>query len=272
VTASHHVDNDVLADYLEGLLAGHDKVAVAAHLAECEACAASRDRFTELRMALSRAAVQPEPMPPALAARFDAVLDAEVREHFAARSSSRGTPVSRARHRRRPSRTPRLLAAAASVAVLGAAGAAAYFVFGTGVVGTGNPPEAGESPSVLSSGAPRTPSGYAFKEGDAKLSAAGFADQVGGLVRPGAPASNEPKEFGSQGILPPEAAKRCVTQVLKNAKAGKVLDTKVGQLDGRPVGLAITSTGDPKVLRAYAIRGCPGMNADIAEFADIHVP
>jgi Putative zinc-finger len=277
VIGSRHVDNDVLADYLEGLLAGRDRVAVAAHLAECETCAAARDQFSQLRMVLSRAAADPEPMPPALAARLDAVLDAEVRNRPASRSSSRVTAVSRARHRKRPSRTPRLLAAAASVAVLGAAGAAAYLVFGAGVVGTGNTPEAGEAPSAEHSSTPRAAPGYSFKEGDANLTSAGFADQVDDLVGPGAPASNEtkfgPKSDGpGKGIVPPETTRLCVTQVLKAKKAGKVLDTKVGRLDGQPVSLAITSTGDAQIVRLYAVQGCPGMKADVVETADIRVP
>jgi Putative zinc-finger len=275
VTGSRHVDNDVLADYLEGLLAGRDRVAVAAHLAECEACAAARDQFTQLRMVLSRAAADPEPMPPALAAHLDAVLDAEVRNRPASRRATRVTAVSRARHRKRPSRTPRLLAAAAGVAVFGAAGAAAYLVFGAGVVGTGNTPVAGEAPSAAHSSTPRAAPGYSFKEGDANLTSAGFADQVDDLVGPGAPASNETK-FGTKGdgrgILPPETTTHCVTQVLKAKKAGKVLDTKVGRLDGQPVSLAITSTGDAKVVRLYAVQGCPGVEADVVETADIRVP
>jgi anti-sigma factor RsiW len=300
VTGSRHLDDAVLADYLEGLLAGHDQLAVDRHLAGCEACATARDRFTDLRVVLGRAGTRPAPMPPALAARLDAVLAAEVHNRTAGfastdvssapqsagsrsrRAAPRGeavprvSPGSRARHRRRaPRRTPRLLAAAAGVFTLAAAGVGAYLVFGTGVLGPGGQPEA--APESSPSAAPRSADNYAFKnDGPADLSATGFADQVSGLVGPGSPASEKPKELGTQGEFPNQGVvsptnKRCVTMVLKDAKAGNVLDLKDAQLDGRPVVLAITSARDGQVVRVYAVRGCPGMYAEIAEAADVRV-
>ncbi len=278
MTASRHLGNDVLADYLEGLLVGGNRVAVATHLAECESCAANRDRFADLRMVLGRAGATPPPMPPALATRLDAVLAAEVRDRSAAdgpprRSAAQVSPLSRARHRRRPSRIPRLFAAAASTAVLAAAGVAAYLVFGTGSFGPTGGPESRDTSAARSPETPLVAQTYAFKNGPADLTAEEFPRQVGALVGPGSPASKEP-DIGIKGSDPgalPANSEHCVTQVLKTAKAGEVLDTRPGQLDGTPVSLAITSTRNAQVVRIHAVRGCPGMDATIVKTAEVRV-
>jgi hypothetical protein len=90
-----HLDPDVLAEFRAGLIAGRRATALAAHLADCDRCAALDTELTEVSALL--AAVPPPTLPADLANRLDMVLAAEVAER--ANYPERAVvPPSRARH------------------------------------------------------------------------------------------------------------------------------------------------------------------------------
>lgn len=272
MTVSRHVSDDALADYLEDLLSPDDHAAVAAHLTYCAECTTRHDGHTSLRALLHQAGSEVEPMPPTVASRLDAVLAAEAQ----ARGGSRqGTPISKPRHRHRAGRgtrgTVKLLAAAATVLALVGGGVATYSVFARGggpsVVAGG--PESSTSPSVRPSHRPTT---FEIKPGGAlaDLTKATFAAQVKALVVPRTGTKSTDKPFGTEnepGIA--GGPQHCVEQVLAKAHAGTVLDSQPAQLDGTAITLALARTASTGVVRAYAVRGCPGINARIVTHADV---
>jgi hypothetical protein len=71
-----HLDPEVLAEFRAGLIAGRRGAALAAHLAECDRCAALDTDLTEVSVLL--AAAPPPALPADLANRLDIVLAAEV--------------------------------------------------------------------------------------------------------------------------------------------------------------------------------------------------
>jgi hypothetical protein len=93
--------------------------------------------------------------------------------------------------------------------------------------------------------------------------------QVKALVVAGHGGKSTRKSFGTEqepGIAGPPA--HCVEQVLAKAHAGAMLDSKPAQLDGKSITLAITRTS-AGVVRAYAVNGCPGINARIVQQAEV---
>lgn len=112
---SPHLELDLLADHLEGLLAPEESADVERHLADCAPC---RARVDDLRGVSDLLAAQPEPqMPPHLQQRIEQALVAEQRSLQGPSTSS----LDQARSRRtRMSRV--LLAAAAAVVVVGVGG------------------------------------------------------------------------------------------------------------------------------------------------------
>ncbi len=73
-----HLDIEVLAEYRAGLIAGRRGAALAAHLADCDRCAALDSDLAEVSAVL--AAVPPPTLPADLANRLDMALAAEVAE------------------------------------------------------------------------------------------------------------------------------------------------------------------------------------------------
>jgi hypothetical protein len=73
-----HLDPQVLAEFRAGLIAGRRGAALAAHLADCDRCAALDQNLTEVSVLL--AAVPPPALPDEVANRLDTVLAAEVAE------------------------------------------------------------------------------------------------------------------------------------------------------------------------------------------------
>ncbi|MBV9096205.1 MAG: hypothetical protein JO132_20415 [Streptosporangiaceae bacterium] len=118
-----HLDADVVAEFRAGLIAGRRGARVAAHLAQCEQCAASGDMLAEVSAAL--AAVPAPAMPDAVARRLDTVLAAEAaRRDYPERAD--GTPARKRRAEPVPGRlrgmAVRVLAPAAAVVALAGAG------------------------------------------------------------------------------------------------------------------------------------------------------
>lgn len=263
---SQHVDNDLLADFHGGLLSDRDHALVEAHLVACDSCAAASDAFLDLRLMLRHAGSAPEPMPAALVDRFDAVLVAESR----ARTSPPDVVARRRgarQHRRRASRLPRVLLAAASVAVLGAVGVVAVKGLGQQQQSPSAAGPRATSSASAHAGKPG-PHTYAFKSGGTTptLTASGFAGQVGGLVeeRAGTPSKSPDKPFGTEGNTGMAGpSNRCVDNLLSDEGLGKVLDSRPAQLDGAPVVLAIAGTKTPGAVRVVAVSGCPRESARI---------
>ncbi len=95
---STHLDPEVLAEFRAGLITGRRGTALAAHLAECDRCAALDADLAEVSTLF--AAVPPPALPADLANRLDLVLAAEVAERN--KNYSERAVVSRSRARRRP--------------------------------------------------------------------------------------------------------------------------------------------------------------------------
>jgi hypothetical protein len=122
-----HPDPSVLAEYRAGLVSGRRGAKIAAHLAECERCAALGGQLAEVSVLLASA---PRPaMPDSVARRLDTVLAAEAakRQHDSERAGARA-PRHRARDPRRSGRdrfrfvTLRVLAPVAAVVAVAAVG------------------------------------------------------------------------------------------------------------------------------------------------------
>src|ERR1700691_3079664 len=145
-----HLDLEVLAEFRAGLLAGRRAAALAAHLADCDRCAALDTELTELSALL--AAVPPPTLPADVANRLDLVLAAEVaeRNNYPERAV---VPPSRARRTdgrfagwfAGNRRFLRVLAATAAVVLAG--------------VGVGLS-QIGGSPAPVSAAAPAVPSAF----------------------------------------------------------------------------------------------------------------
>lgn len=83
-----HLDTSVLAEYRAGLITGRRGARVAAHLAECERCAALSGQLAEVSVLL--ASVPGPAMPDSVAQRLDTVLAAEAaKRHDSERSGVR---------------------------------------------------------------------------------------------------------------------------------------------------------------------------------------
>ena len=93
---STHLDPEVMAEFRAGLITGRRGTALAAHLAECDRCAALDADLADVSTLL--AAVPPPALPADLVNRLDIVLAAEVAER---NNHSERAVVSRSRARRR---------------------------------------------------------------------------------------------------------------------------------------------------------------------------
>jgi hypothetical protein len=121
-----HPDTSVLAEYRAGLISGRRGAKIAAHVAECERCAALSGQLAEVSVLLASA---PAPaMPDSVAQRLDTVLAAEAaKRHDSERTGARA-PRHRASGPRRSRRdrfrfvTLRVLAPAAVVVAVAAVG------------------------------------------------------------------------------------------------------------------------------------------------------
>ncbi|WP_020574632.1 anti-sigma factor family protein [Actinopolymorpha alba] len=272
MTTSPHIPNDLLSDYVEGLLPDHSRAAVEAHLAGCAECSLALDALRDLQVLLRQAGVDAPTMPTAVGERLDAVIAAESR----ARADETGVAsLSAARHRRRTTgRFTRALVAAASVAVLAVGGGVAISMLRAG--GTTPVAEPTHSTSTVT---PRSsgPTSFELKASSQapQLSAAGFSDQVGQLVQQGSPSAGPTasgKSFqppGGQGVSMPPA--RCIADVLREAGVSASLDAMPAKFDGRQVMLVIAAGKGPSAVRAYAIAGCPGPNPQILHSGTITV-
>ena len=70
-----HVSAESLACYAEGVLSRGQAARIRAHLGDCPECAAEQARLTEVTVLLRE--IPAAPLPPVVAARLDAALDAE---------------------------------------------------------------------------------------------------------------------------------------------------------------------------------------------------
>lgn len=121
-----HLDTSVLAEYRAGLITGRRGARVAAHLAECERCAALSGQLAEVSVLL--ASVPVPAMPDSVAQRLDTVLAAEAAKRHDSERSGVRAPRHGNRNPRRSRRdrfrfvTLRVLAPAAIVVAVAAVG------------------------------------------------------------------------------------------------------------------------------------------------------
>jgi hypothetical protein len=121
-----HLDTSVLAEYRAGLITGRRGARVAAHLAECERCAALSGQLAEVSVLL--ASVPVPTMPDSVAQRLDTVLAAEAAKRHDSERSGVRAPRHGDRDPRRSRRdrfrfvTVRVLAPAAIVVAVAAVG------------------------------------------------------------------------------------------------------------------------------------------------------
>jgi hypothetical protein len=121
-----HLDTSVLAEYRAGLITGRRGARVAAHLAECERCAALSGQLAEVSVLL--ASVPGPAMPDSVAQRLDTVLAAEAAKRHDSERSGVRAPRHGNRGPRRSRRdrfrfvTLRVLAPAAIVVAVAAVG------------------------------------------------------------------------------------------------------------------------------------------------------
>jgi hypothetical protein len=268
VTASSHVDNDVLADAHAGLLSAAEAAQVEAHLTGCAECAAADQALTELEDLFREAGGTELPMPAAVTDRLEAALRAE----SLARSSETGVTslAAAARHRDtgiRSMRPRHLLAAAASVAVLAAGGIATVSLLDRGGTPVAEP---GHTQTATASPRPTAASSYAFKPGAGKteLSAAGFDAQVDRMVAAAPAATGKDLEpGGSTGIAGNPNV--CIDRLLDEKGAGKILDTVPGTVDGTAVILVLTAATGGSGPHVFAVAGCPGAEGQVVHDAVI---
>ncbi|MGW5359341.1 anti-sigma factor family protein [Actinopolymorpha pittospori] len=271
MTASSHVDDDVLADAHAGLLSEAEAAQIEAHLANCAECAAADQALTDLEDLLRDAGATPLPMPAAVADRLEATLQNE----SLARSRETGVAsLATARHRdhvRSGRLRPRhILAAAASVAVLAAGGIAAVSLVDREGTPVAEGPSTTRSATATPGPSPTTAGNYAFKPdaGRTDVSEAGFAAAVGGMVT-AAPAGTGKnlRPNGSTGIAGNPNV--CIARLLNNKDAGNVLDTVPGKFEGSAVILVLTAARGGSDLHVYAVAGCSGGQGRIVQDAPI---
>jgi anti-sigma factor RsiW len=137
-----HVDAESLALCAEGLLSRRRSERIRSHVASCPECAAAGAGLTEVPALLAQ--VPPPPLPPAIAARLDAALSAEVTRRAAEEAGTAPDHAAPARPPRpgqdrprgpRPRLWLRMPASARGLAVAGvlvAAGGVGYAVSQSG--------------------------------------------------------------------------------------------------------------------------------------------
>lgn len=233
---TEHVDIEVLAEYAEGLLDSEESRRVARHLDGCERCEREHAALGDVSSLL--AAAPPPVMPPEVASRVEAAIDAEAyaRQTATATAEAPGGNVVAMRSRRaRRWIAPLSAVAAAAVVVVGGV-TLVNQVNGHGGAQSGAAPTS-ESPAeaVPKAAGPR------FTDSGTHYTATALAAQVNGTVRKSAPGgglgAKSDKESPGPSRLP-SALPGCVDRI--SEKAGDeptVVDR--GTYDGDPVRVLI---------------------------------
>jgi anti-sigma factor RsiW len=268
-----HFNPETLAEHAEGLLAPAAAAAAETHLAGCEQCRRTYDYLVALPGLLS--ADDPGPMPPAVAARIDAVLVSEL-----AGAATVDLSAERA-HRARSRRWLQVGSVAAGIAVLGAGAVlGGQLVANRGSVGgadsasapeaaPGAAKEAGPTPAHAAAGPPITASGRTY-------TAAGLPGQVRLLIPPPMRAqardTEELRATQLDGLaLSSGELARCVAALGEGAATPLAADT--GTWTKRPALVVVLPAPDPKQVTVYVVDpACTTGTADVLHHAEVPRP
>ncbi len=288
-----HLDTDVLAEYRAGLITGRRRRAIAAHLADCARCAAAGEEMAELSALL--AAIPGPAMPDSVAQRLDAVLAAEVARRDDAERAVADRPRDRARARRArpPGRrflTVRVLAPAAAVAAVLAAGGYGLSLIGgqptlSSTAGSAAAPAVSAVPSAAAgsylpaanapSGALGPQAGKAFAvlpSGTDYLRATLKSQLEAALRAQAAPSSARVPSPLPRSAAPRSAARAaqlqaCVQRLASGISPGIPRLVQSARFQGRPAIVIVVSSGDGYlawvVAPAWAAPGCSATSAGV---------
>lgn len=289
-----HPDFDALAELDEGLLAPDAAATLRAHVADCAECAAAVGRLTEARVALRGMPLVA--MPPEVAARIDAALEAEA--PAPARPAAGSTIVPFA-SRRRPRGVGLAGAAAAAAVVLLVAGvvAGALHIGRTNVTGkgtalkatpttgrfvatsTGRNYTAATLPAGVATllGATPAPSQQALDRGAATSSSgAGVGGGTASALSPGAaPQHAPPMTFASELSrlqTQPAALLNCIAALSGKATPVTVpLAVDFARYDGKPAVIVVLPTeGNPAKADVWVVGpGCSTKDAQLRYFVRV---
>jgi hypothetical protein len=288
--APSHLDTDVLAEFRAGLITGRRRRMIAAHLAGCARCAAAAEELAGLSTLL--AAIPVPAMPDSVAQRLDTALAAEVARRDDAERAVADRSRDRARVRRRarrPGRRPvtvRLLAPAAAVAAVLAAGGYGLSLIGgqstsSAAAGSAAAPAVSAVASAArasylpgTASAPRATLGpeaekafaalpsrtdYLRSTLKSQLEAALRAQLVAG---PAAGRSTERRP-----APPPTQLQACVQRLTSGISPGIPVLVQNAHFSGQPAIVIVVSSGDGYlawvVTPAWVAPGCSATSADV---------
>lgn len=245
-----HLDATRLAEHAEGLLGADEAAAVEAHLRECQACRATAADLTSVSAMLA-AAPQTLRMPTHVVARLDRVLADE-----AARPPEPAPVIQLSWFRRK---APQLLAAAATVGVLGFAGWAA-------TNGGGGDDDAGEATTAESSGV--EDSGDEAEDGglatDSDLESAEeesaaepLQEQDRALSAPAPELADQIRAIAEQGPEAEHGADDTCGLTLADGLGAELVGTAATEVNGEAAVLVVVrSDDDPAIVHGWVLPAC----------------
>lgn len=245
-----HPTTDSISDLLEGLLPPEEGRATAEHLGDCAQCLAVRAALVRTHDVLQTAGRTPPPIPPDVFASVEAGLRAESQ----ARTQTTGVvSLAAAREKRSTGWKTKVLGVAAALALLGGAGAVALQVMTPEENLAGDP----TGPSQTEDAAPG-PGDAPAGESPPALKAAEFDQGVrallkgGPVIKPGDPGAVADDPLAD--LHPSQVS--CVSNLLTQEGAWRVLAAEESTLDGTQVILVVTDTTEVDTVHGYAISGC----------------
>lgn len=242
-----HLEASLLAEHAEGLLGPDDSAAVEAHLEECETCRATTADLASVSAMLA-AAPPALPTPAHVVARLDRALTDE------AAPAEEPAPVIQVSWFRR--RAPQLLAAAATVSVVGLAG----WVAATGGGGdddTGGDASVEESAEQYDTDAD---AGAGAEDGDLETAeeeaaAAPLDADDGQLAIPVDEFESEIRAVAAQRQATEGGAEACGVQ-LADELAAELVGSAATDLTGQSAVLVVLQSDDPQSVHGWVLPAC----------------
>jgi hypothetical protein len=245
-----HLDAARLAEHAEGLLGADEAAAVEAHLRECQACRATAADLASVSAMLA-AAPPTLRMPAHVVAGLDRVLADE-----AARPPEPAPVIQLSWFRRK---APQLLAAAATVGVLGFAGWAA-------TNGSGGDDDAGEATTAESSGVEdagdeaedgglATDSDLESAEGE--TAAEPLQEQDRALSAPAPELADQIRAIAEQGPEAERGADDTCGLTLADGLGAELVGTAATEVNGEAAVLVVVrSDDDPAFVHGWVLPAC----------------
>lgn len=262
-----HPTTDRISDLLEGILPPDEGRATAEHVNHCSVCLAVRDALVRTHQVLREAGHTPPAIPTDVFTRVESALRAE------SEARSRTTVVASlaaARERRSVGWKTKVIGVAAALALFGGASAVAIQMLQPDEQLAVEAPSGEETSSAQSKAAPDgVPKPGSYRA----LTSETFDAGVRALVQEGpklgddGPVAAAPDPLAE--LDPADSA--CVSRILTQAGADRVLKVTETTLDGDPVILVVADTTEPDTVHGYAIAGCPSESADIVHDQSVTV-